>query len=181
MIRKYFKNEYDKLVAKEIANKTVSIILAIALSISTFTLYKIYQEQKIVILPASVQKEFWVTSNHVSEAYLEQMGQFISTALLNVSPNSAKEQFELILNLAAPSFYQSLKFELENQKRYLLENGITSAFWAKSFKYEKDHIVVQGNKNNIIGDKVVEKKSITLKIYFEVQNGRFYISSFLLK
>lgn len=181
MTRKYFKNEYDSLVAKEIANKAVSIILAVALSISTFTIYKLYQEQKVVILPASVQKEFWATSKNVSESYLEQMGQYISTALLNVSPNSAEEQFGLVLELASPGFYQNMKLELENQKRYLVENGITSAFWAKSFKFEKDHITVQGMKHNIIGDKVVEKRGITLKIYFEVQSGRFYISSFAIK
>ncbi|MCK9473669.1 TraE/TraK family type IV conjugative transfer system protein [Sulfurimonas sp.] len=181
MIRKYFKNEYDRLVAKELANKIVSIILASALSISSFTIYKLYEEQKIIILPASVQKEFWATSKDVSESYLEQMGQYISTALLNVSPNSVETQFKFVLDLAAPHFYQNLKLDLENQKRYLVENGITSAFWAKSFKFEKDHITVQGMKHNIIGDKVVEKRGITLKIYFEVQSGRFYISSFTIK
>jgi type IV conjugative transfer system protein TraE len=181
MIRKVFKNEYDQLVAKEIANKTVSIILACALMVASFTMYKLYTEQKIIIVPTNTTKEFSVTSNSVSEEYLHQIGQYISTALLNVSPNSAKGQFELILDLASPSFYQNLKLELSNQTRYLVENGITSAFWAKTFKFEKDHIVVHGTKHNIISDKVVEKKEIVLKIYFEVQNGRFYIASFNIK
>ncbi len=181
MTRKIFKNEHDKLVAKEIANKAVSIILAGALAASSFTIYKLYTEQKVVVVPTNITEEFWVTSRNVSETYLKQMGQYVATALLNVSPNSAKGQFELILDLAAPSYYQNLKQELVNQTRYLVENGITSAFWAKTFKYEKDHILVQGTKHNIIGDKVVEKKEVVLKIYFEVQNGRFYISTFEIK
>ena len=93
MTRKFFKNEHDRLVAKEIANKAVSIILAGALAVSSFTIYKLYTDQKIVILPTNITKEFWVTSRNLSETYLNQMGQYIATSLLNVSPNSAKGQY----------------------------------------------------------------------------------------
>ena len=181
MIEKFFKNDHDKLVAKELANKIVSIILGVGMTISSFTIYKLTSEQKTIILPTKVDKEFWVTNNQLSEAYLEQMGQYISTALLNVAPNSASSQFKLIIDLAAPAFYQQLKGELGNQTRYLSENGITSAFWAKSYKFDKDYIAITGTKNHIIGDKVVDKKEIVLKIFYIVQNGRFYISSFEIK
>ena len=181
MMRKYFKNNYDRLVAKEIANKIVSIVLATALVVCSVVIYKLQSEQKVIIVPTNTTKEFWATNSNLSETYLKQMGQYVSTALLNVSPNNAKEQFALILDLAAPTYYQTLKAELANQTRYLVENGITSAFWARTFKYEKDHIAVQGTKEHIISDKIVKKEEVNLKIFFEVQNGRFYISSFVIK
>jgi conjugal transfer pilus assembly protein TraE len=181
MIEKFFKNEHDRLVAKELANKTVSIILAVGMVISSFTIYKLVNDQRTVIVPTNVDKEFWVTSNKLSETYLKQMGQYISTALLTVAPNSASNQFKLILDLAAPAFYQQLKSELTNQTRYLTENDITIAFWAKDFKFDKDYIAITGTRNHIIGDKVVDNKEIVLKIFYIVQNGRFYISSFEIK
>lgn len=181
MIEKFFQNEQDRLIAKELANKTVSIILAVGMAVSSITIYKLTSEQKTIVIPATVDKEFWVTSNQLSEAYLEQMGQYISTALLNVAPNSAQNQFKLILDLAAPEFYQQLKTELANQTRYLTENGISSVFFAKEYKFAKDYISITGTKNHIIGDKVVNKKEMVLKIFYKVQNGRFYISSFEIK
>lgn len=181
MLSKNFKTKYDQLVAKELANKASNIILSVALAISSFTVYQLYSSERVVVVPTNVSKEFWVSTNKLSESYLNQMGQYISTSLLNVSPNSAKQQFELVLDLAAPEFYQTLKLELNNQTRYLTENGITSAFYPKSYKFEKDKIIINGQKNNIIGDRIVEKKDIVLTVFYIVQNGRFYISRFEIK
>ncbi len=181
MIEKIFKNKYDKLVAKELANKVISIILSIALAIATFTIYQLSTNQKTIILPAKVDKEFWVTSNELSEVYLKQIGSYLTQALFNVSPNNAKEQFLLILDFAAPSFYQKLKSEMVNQAKYIVQNGITSSFYPKSFKFEKDFILISGTKHHIIGDKVVEKKEITVTFSYVVQNGRFYISNLKIK
>lgn len=181
MIEKIFKNEWDKLVAKELSQKVASIALSVALAILAFTTYKLVTEQKTIILPTNINNEFWATSNYVSESYLKDMGQYISTATLNVAPNSAKEQFELVLNLASPNYYQTLKGELLSQERYIKENGITSIFFTKSFKFEKDHIAVSGTKRHIITDRVVETKEVVFKIFFEIQNGRFYISGLDIK
>lgn len=181
MMEKYFKNDWDRLVAKELTQKVVSIFLSVALAISAFTTYKLTTEQKTVIVPTGVTNEFWASSNYVSESYLKDMGQYISTALLNVAPNSAKDQFDLVLNLASPKYYQTLKSELLSQERYIKENGITSIFFTKSFKFEKDHISISGTKKHIITDKVVDTKEMVLKIFFEIQNGRFYIAEFKIQ
>lgn len=181
MISDKFKTKYDQLVAKELAHKASNIILSVAVAIMSFTAYNLYTNERIVVVPTNVSKEFWISSNKLSESYLNQMGQYVSTALMNVSPNSAKQQFELVLELAAPEFYQTLKMELNNQNKYLVENGITSAFYPKSYKFEKDKIVINGQKNNIIGDKVVERRDIVLTVNYIVQNGRFYISKFEIK
>ena len=59
--------------------------------------------ERIVVVPPQVTRTFWVEQNQVSAAYLEEMGLFWTTFMLEISPESAAYKRDMI-----GSFYTNL-------------------------------------------------------------------------
>ena len=61
--------------------------------------------ERVVVVPPSINKTFWVESERVSAEYLEQMAYFLLQLTLNVTPQSIDHQSRVLLQYAAPASY----------------------------------------------------------------------------
>ena len=64
--------------------------------------------ERVVVVPPTIHKTFWVESDRVSSEYLEQMGYFLMQLTLNVTPQSVDHQAKVLLQYAAPAQFQGL-------------------------------------------------------------------------
>jgi len=173
-----FKSKFNNLVAQNLANKIVVIIFAFIIGIEGIVINDLIGKQRTIILPCgNIVKEFWVTGNKVSKNYLQRQAQFISSSLHTTNPKNAKKQFFSILPLIEPAQYNKVKKEFLKQIRYLVDNDISTVFYPSSYDYKENEIIVEGVKNNTIGNKIVTSKNIKFKIKFYMKDGRFYIKS----
>ena len=86
-------------------------------------------EQKIVFMPPKViTQEMWVKGNEVSKSYLQDMGQFIASNLLNITKDNAKNNVDNIMHLIEPQFYNKVRTELIAQTEYIINNSISRTF-----------------------------------------------------
>jgi conjugal transfer pilus assembly protein TraE len=53
--------------------------------------------ERVVVVPPTIHKTFWVESGRVSGEYLEQMGYFLMQLTLNVTPQSVDHQATVLL------------------------------------------------------------------------------------
>ena len=65
--------------------------------------------ERVVVVPPSISKTFWVESERVSAEYLEQMAYFLLQLTLNVTPQSIDHQSRVLLQYAAPASYGELR------------------------------------------------------------------------
>src|SRR4051812_33799533 len=86
-----------------------SILLNIILAIAFIMLSN---NERIVMVPPSINKSFWVTANQVSPEYLSEMSLFFASLRFNITPSNAIMQREQLLRYVHPSLYESLKIEL---------------------------------------------------------------------
>src|SRR5690348_9809428 len=89
------------LLALLIGSVLVNLILAVFA-------YRLSSHQRVVVMPPSVHKTFWVEDERVSAEYLEQMGYFLMQLILNVTPQSVDHQSKVLLQYAAPAAYGEL-------------------------------------------------------------------------
>ena len=93
------------LLALLIGSMLINLILA------AFA-FRLSSHQRVVVMPPSIHKTFWVEEERVSAEYLEQMGYFLMQLTLNVTPQSVDHQAKVLLKYAAPASFGELRTAL---------------------------------------------------------------------
>ena len=166
MLEKFYKNKLDRYIFENITFRIITIALLMIIIYLVWILSTRINEQKIVFMPPKViTQEMWVKGNEVSKSYLQDMGQFIASNLLNITKDNAKNNVDNIIELIA-------------QTEYIINNSISRTFFVSSVNADtKGLIKVMGVIKDIIGDKVVNSENYIVEIGYKMEQGRFWINS----
>lgn len=179
MLEKFYKNKLDRYIFENITFRIITIALLMIIIYLVWILSTRINEQKIVFMPPKViTQEMWVKGNEVSKSYLQDMGQFIASNLLNITKDNAKNNVDNIMHLIEPQFYNKVRAELIAQTEYIINNSISRTFFVSSVNADtKGLIKVMGVIKDIIGDKVVSSENYIVEIGYKMEQGRFWINS----
>ena len=179
MLEKFYKNKLDRYIFENITFRIITIALLMIIIYLVWILSTRINEQKIVFMPPKViTQEMWVKGNEVSKSYLQDMGQFIASNLLNITKDNAKNNVDNIMHLIEPQFYNKVRAELIGQTEYIINNSISRTFFVSSVNADtKGLIKVMGVIKDIIGDKVVNSENYIVEIGYKMEQGRFWINS----
>ena len=179
MLEKFYKNKLDRYIFENITFRIITIALLMIIIYLVWILSTRINEQKIVFMPPKViTQEMWVKGNEVSKSYLQEMGQFIASNLLNITKDNAKNNVDNIMHLIEPQFYNKVRAELIAQTEYIINNSISRTFFVSSVNADtKGLIKVMGVIKDIIGDKVVNSENYIVEIGYKMEQGRFWINS----
>ena len=179
MLEKFYKNKLDRYIFENITFRIITIALLMIIIYLVWILSTRINEQKIVFMPPKViTQEMWVKGNEVSKSYLQDMGQFIASNLLNITKDNAKNNVDNIMHLIEPQFYNKVRAELIAQTEYIINNSISRTFFLASVNADtKGLIKVMGVIKDIIGDKVVSSENYIVEIGYKMEQGRFWINS----
>ena len=179
MLEKFYKNKLDRYIFENITFRIITIALLMIIIYLVWILSTRINEQKIVFMPPKeITQEMWVKGNEVSKSYLQDMGQFIASNLLNITKDNAKNNVDNIMHLIEPQFYNKVRAELIAQTEYIINNSISRTFFVSSVNADtKGLIKVMGVIKDIIGDKVVSSENYIVEIGYKMEQGRFWINS----
>jgi len=177
-----YKFKLDKYIFENWTFRIVTLVLAGIIVFEGYLLSEKVNSERVVVLPPKISKPFWVAGNKVSASYLQQMGNFIAFYLFDISPDTAKNSIDNILIYVEPQFYAVVKKALYQQMNYIIANDISRAFYPSVIKTNTPGIIkVIGILRDTIGNKVVNQKQIELDIGYEIKQGRFWITSLVVK
>lgn len=177
-----YKFKIDKYVFENWTFRIITLILSGIIIFEGYLISEKVNNQKVVILPPKMSKPFWVAGNQISKAYLEQMGQFIAFYLFNIDANTAKISIDNILPFVEPRYYGETKKVLYEQVAYIEDNDISRAFYPSVVKVDnKGELKVIGILKDLIGNKVVSNRQVELNIKYKIKQGRFWITSIIVK
>jgi conjugal transfer pilus assembly protein TraE len=159
-----------------IACATLGVVLVL-LGISNLVLIG---KERVVVLPAEVNRSFWIASDSVSESYLEQMAQFLVPLLLNISPSTAAFNSEQFLAQVAPRYFSAIKIQLVAQQIELERLGMSTSFEARHFKInsKKLRVEVEGALHTTLGNSLMPPENKVYRLQFVREQGRLWIRSF---
>lgn len=80
----------------------VNVVLA-------FLTVRMSDRERVVLVPPTINKTFWVESERVSAEYLQQMAYFLMQLTLDVTPQSVDHQASVVLQYAAPASFGELR------------------------------------------------------------------------
>ncbi len=153
------------------------MLLSMVLSISTCSLIG---RERIILVPPTISKSFWVDKAKVSSDYLDQMALFLIQLMLNVSPRSVDFQSKILLQYAAPEAYAELKTAMMATSERLKRDNAVTLFQPTVFNIDEPNMRVAANGllATYIGDKRVSETNKTYLIEFRYTGGKLYLSGF---
>jgi conjugal transfer pilus assembly protein TraE len=103
-------------------------LLGACLLSSLVLMFNMVGRDRIVVTPPSIDKTFWVSKDHVSSSYLEQMGSFIAYLTLDVSPQSIDWKKTMLLQYVSPDVYGVLQTRQDLEADRLRRLNATTQF-----------------------------------------------------
>lgn len=136
--------------------------------------------ERIVVSPPVVNTQFWVSSDTVSDSYLEQMSGFFVGLVLNVSPNNFVARSQPLLQHVDSGSYAVMKAQLIAQHAEIERRAMSTNFHPISYKIDREKLLVEvkGELRIMIGGASMELKSTTYQIQYVQRQGRLFIKRF---
>lgn len=154
----------------------LSCILSFSLMLTSTFLF--FREERVVVVPAVVEKEFWVDANTVSATYLEQFGSFLGQLLLTKSSYSADVQKKILLRHVDPIYSSVLLERLEKEQENLSKGNGSYVFFITGIEVilEKQGVLLKGNRVFNVGNKVLSEEKECYFLGFSYKDGRLLLN-----
>ena len=142
--------------------------------------FRMSGRERIVVVPPTVHKTFWVEDERVSAEYLEQMGYFLMQLTLNVSPLSIDHQSKVLLQYAAPAAYGELRTALSSAAERLKRDGAATVFSPRDLIVDERSLKVgiRGQLTTFISDRRVSEVAKGYAVEFQYTAGQIFLKSF---
>ena len=118
-----------KLMRSTVRFQGAALALMGACVLSSLVLmFNMVGRDRVIVTPPSIDKTFWVSKDHVSSSYLEQMGSFIAYLTLDVSPQSIDWKKTMLLQYVSPDIYGVLQTRQDLEADRLRRLNATTQF-----------------------------------------------------
>jgi conjugal transfer pilus assembly protein TraE len=154
-----------------------SLLLNILLSLGMISLVG---HERVIIVPPSISKTFWVDYNTVSPEYLYEMSLFFVGLRFDMTPSNAENQREVMLRYVSPEYYDSLKTQLINEAKQMSQEHISTAFYPNDVRVDAKHLttLVIGDLASTVGTNSLPNQHVIYKITYGYHAGRLLVRSF---
>jgi conjugal transfer pilus assembly protein TraE len=159
-------------------NFAAVLICLLSLCLVLSCSYLFFKKERIVIVPAIVEKEFWVDSTHISPTYLEQFGCFLGQLLLTKSSYTAEAQKKVLLRHVDPLYSAALLERLEKEQQILAKGNSSYAFFISGIEVspETNSVLLKGNRIFSVAGKTLSEEKESYLLSFSYKDARLLIN-----
>ncbi len=153
--------------------------LLVNLVLAVLTLH-LSGRERIVLVPPSIHKTFWVESERVSSEYLQQMAYFLLQLTLDVTPLNVDYQAGLLMQYAAPASLGELRAAMAASAEGLKRDGASTVFSARDLVVDEatQRVGVRGQLTTFVSDRRVSEVSKAYVIELQYVGGRVFLKAF---
>lgn len=176
----FFEKNLQFLTFQRNILAALSFLMAIALVCTSAFLF--FKNERIIITPPVVEKEFWVDSNSVSPTYLEQFGCFLGQLLLSKSAYSASMQRAILLRHTDPSYIGIFKKHLVEEEEILKKQNSAYVFYPVEVKVNAQtlEVLLIGDRLLFVAGKEVSSKREGYLLQFAYLGTKLFLKNFSL-
>lgn len=165
------------------ANRGLSLWLGLLVAghlLSLVVILGLIGRERIIVVPPSLEKSFWVSGNTVSREYLEQMGAFVAWLVLDVSPSSIRWKTETLLEYVEPDQYASLKTQQELEASRLRRLNASTSFLPQQLvaNEQEQEVVIRGRLRTQVNAMETSNVAKAYRVQFHYDGGRIQLRTF---
>ena len=154
-----------------------SMLANVALAVLSL---RMANRERVVMVPPTIHKTFWVETDRVSGEYLEEMAYFLMQLTLDVTPQSVDHQSGLLMQYAAPAAYGDLRTAMAATADRLKRDGASTVFSAQDVVVDEaaQRVGVRGQLTTFVSDRRVSDVSKGYAIELQYAGGRIFLKAF---
>ena len=156
---------------------TGSLLVNVVLA---FLTVRLSDRERVVLVPPTINKTFWVESERVSAEYLQQMAYFLMQLTLDVTPHSVDHQASVLMQYAAPASFGELRTAMAATADRLKRDGASTVFSARDLVVDEatQRVGVRGQLTTYVSDRRVSEVSKGYAIELQYAGGRIFLKAF---
>lgn len=154
--------------------------LIFALLLCLVIILNLIGTERTIVVPPSIDKTFWVTKDHASREYLEQMGSFIAWLILDVSPASIDWKKDILLNYVVPHEHGAMKLRQEIESERLKRINASTSFLPQQLvpHEDKQTVVIRGRLRTQVNGQDTATETKAYLAEFQYAGGRMHLKAF---
>lgn len=170
---------------KEMRKRNRGLALAVgglttAMLICLVIILNLIGTERTIVVPPSIDKTFWVTKDHASREYLEQMGSFVAWLILDVTPASIDWKKDVLLNYVAPDQHGAVKSRQEIEAERLKRINASTFFLLQQLVANETNqtVVVRGRLRTQVNGQDTATETKAYLAEFQYAGGRIHLKAF---
>lgn len=170
--------DWKTALAENFFLRSLCLFLAIGLILNA-TVFR--SNDRIIIAPPQVSKQFWIEAKRAAPEYLEQMGMFFAMLGGNLSPENAEYNVSLLINhIGGSSGTSDAKADLAAQALYIKKNNITQSFYPSAVNVDPEYntVTIEGEIIRNIGTTRISREKMFLRMKFYLENYKLWLQEF---
>lgn len=174
------RSQINKLFAQRNGYIMLAIGSMMLCLIQMIIIFLISSREKTILVPPTIGKSFWVSAQQVSPEYLSEMTTFFANLRLNITPESANQQRDMLLRYTDPMYHHELKAQLIQEADGINEQHITMAFFPVNVKVDSKHFktIIMGDLKSFAGETALPMKRVSYLVTYRYDAGRLLVKSF---
>ncbi|MBL8511840.1 MAG: type IV conjugative transfer system protein TraE [Betaproteobacteria bacterium] len=121
-------DELSRCRATARRQQTITLLLSAVLVVSLLIHLLSIGSMRTTIVPPVIDRAFWVSGNKVSREYLELMGPFVASLILDVSPGSITYKRDQLLKWVRPEQHGEIKLRMDKEADRLRALNASTVF-----------------------------------------------------
>ncbi len=163
-----YQAEIRKMIEQRNGYLVLSSGLLILCLILSFLIIFLSGRERIILVPPSMNKDGWISTQSASSDYFSRMTLFLSELALNLTADNVDFQQELLLRYVDASYYIVLKPQLVAEADRIKKEHISTAFFPVDMKVDSQHseAIVTGDLKSYVGDAALPTKRVSYRMVY---------------
>jgi conjugal transfer pilus assembly protein TraE len=163
--------------------KFVIVILALAVAVNSFLVARAVKYQRVILIPPKLTGTVEFVQGKPSDRYIRDMGRRITSLAATYSPATARAQFDELLALYAPEAYPEAEKTWYTLASRIEETRVSNVFYPQNLTLDAagGRLTITGERKQFADDRLVDSADKTYIAHYRIEDGRFYLLSFLEK
>ena len=176
-IKKFIENYKNREIENKLL-KTVIAILAVCVVIEGMFMVYLTFTYRTVIIPAYVDKKFYVEGDKASPEYVEMMAKYAVELISNYTPETIDQRTAEFLRFITPDYYAQVSPQLLAIAKETKSYSISQYFIPQRLIMKDDNISITGFLRQFSQDKQIDHSRAEYKMSFKINQGRFEITNY---
>ena len=156
------------------------LAMSIALVGMSFAMYRAIGHKSVVLMPPVLSQQMTISDVMPDASYLQQMGLFLISLRLNITPNNVEHNFKTFLDHVNSKIYGQVSVDLDAETQAVQQSRITSAFYPREQSIDADTLSVKitGRLDKYVGNRQISSKDQTYVLTFDYSKGSLTITDY---
>jgi type IV conjugative transfer system protein TraE len=179
MKKEFFLEEWKNINFRLQIFRFTTLFLGITIMVLSFVIYRVSDQERVVIIPAHLKEKVIIEDNTANESYVRAMSYYLVDLIYNVTPHNMENKFEEFLQYVPTSSIQEITDDLNRRIESYGNTKISSSIIIEEVLTGKNNeVYIHGKSVRYVSGRLLGHEPIYIHLKYNLVHGGFEIEIF---